>query len=57
MASSFIYDKYVTGKNFVGRKMDCTILSNLLEAGENVYIYMVYLSQERCLLSNSHCST
>lgn len=39
MASSFIYDKYVTGKNFIGRKTDCTILSNLLEAGENVYIY------------------
>lgn len=39
MASAFIYDKYVTGKNFVGRKMECTILSNLLEAGENVYIY------------------
>lgn len=39
MASAFIYDKYVTGKNFIGRKMDCTILSNLLEAGENVYLY------------------
>ena len=39
MTSAFIYDKYVTGKNFVGRKMECTILSNLLEAGENVYIY------------------
>lgn len=39
MASAFIYDKYVTGKNFVGRKMECTILSNLLEAGEHVYIY------------------
>lgn len=39
MASSFIYDRYVTGKNFVGRKMDCTILSNLLESGENVYLY------------------
>ena len=39
MASAFIYDKYVTGKNFIGRKMDCTILANLLEAGENVYLY------------------
>ena len=39
MASAFVYDKYVTGKNFIGRKMDCTILSNLLEAGENVYLY------------------
>ena len=39
MASSFIYDRYVTGKNFVGRRMDCMILSNLLESGENVYLY------------------
>lgn len=39
MASSFVYDKYVTGRNFVGRRMECTILSNLLDAGENVYIY------------------
>lgn len=39
MASAFIYDKYVTGKNFIGRKTDCTILANLLEAGENVYMY------------------
>ena len=39
MASAFVYDKYVTGKNFIGRKMDCTILANLLDAGENVYIY------------------
>ncbi len=39
MAGAFIYDKYVTGKNFIGRKMDCTILANLLDAGENVYIY------------------
>lgn len=39
MASAFIYDKYVTGRNFIGRRMDCTILSNLLEAGENVYMY------------------
>jgi hypothetical protein len=39
VASAFVYDKYVTGKNFVGRRMECTILSNLLEAGENVYIY------------------
>ena len=39
MASAFVYDKYVTGRNFIGRKMDSTILSNLLEAGENIYMY------------------
>ena len=39
MASPFVYDQFVTGKNFLGRKGDCTILSNLLDAGENSYIY------------------
>ena len=39
MDTPFVYDRYVTGKNFVGRKMDCTILSNLLEGGENVVMY------------------
>lgn len=36
---NFVYDNHVTGKNFVGRKTECTVLSNLLEAGENVCIY------------------
>lgn len=39
MDSPFVYDRFVTGKNFLGRKMDCTILSNLLAAGEQVMIY------------------
>ena len=39
MDTPFIYDNYVTGKNFVGRKMECTVLSNLLEAGEQVTLY------------------
>lgn len=39
MDKPFVYDKYVTGKSFVGRKMDCNILGNLLEAGENVVMY------------------
>lgn len=39
MDTPFIYDKYVTGRNFVGRKTECNILSNLLEAGEKVVIY------------------
>ena len=39
MDSHFIYDTHVTGKNFVGRKTECMVLSNLLEAGENVCIY------------------
>ena len=39
MDKPFVYDKYVTGKAFVGRKMDCNILGNLLEVGENVVMY------------------
>ena len=39
MDRPFAYDNYVTGKSFVGRKMDCTILGNLLQNGEHVVIY------------------
>lgn len=39
METPFVYDRYVTGKNFVGRKTECNILGNLLEAGEQVVIY------------------
>jgi len=37
--SPFIYNRYVTGKNNIGRKNDAIILANLLKAGENVAIY------------------
>lgn len=39
MDTPFIYDKYVTDRNFIGRKMERQILSNLVKAGENVTIY------------------
>ena len=39
MESPFIYNKYVTGKNFVGRKGDVTILSNLIAQHENIVLY------------------
>lgn len=39
MDSKFIYNKYVTGKNFIGRKNEAVILENLLCAGEHVAIY------------------
>lgn len=39
MDTPFVYDKYVTGKNFVGRKKECDILGNLLDAGEHVVLY------------------
>lgn len=41
MDTYFVYDSHVTGRNFVGRKTECTVLSNLLEAGENVCFYEV----------------
>lgn len=39
MDGAFIYNKYVTGKNFIGRKNDVTILSNFLSQGESVALY------------------
>lgn len=39
MDTPFVYDNYVTGKNFVGRKLECGVLSNLLEAGSQVTLY------------------
>ena len=39
MDTPFVYDNYVTGKNFVGRKLECTVLSNLLESGSQVTLY------------------
>ena len=39
MDTPFVYDSYVTGKNFVGRKMECNVLSNLLESGSQVTMY------------------
>jgi hypothetical protein len=39
MNTPFICDKYVTGKNFIGRTTDCNILGNLISQGENVVIY------------------
>ena len=38
MESNFPYDKYVTGKNFVGRRNDVTLLGNLLSQGEHVVL-------------------
>ena len=38
MDGPFIYDKFVTGKNFIGRKTECTILGNFISQGENAAI-------------------
>ena len=37
-----MYNKYVTGQRFIGRKEDCTILGNLLSQSENVVIWEPY---------------
>ncbi len=39
MDTPFVYDSYVTGKNFVGRKLECSALGNLLEAGSQISLY------------------
>ncbi len=39
MDTAFPFSQYVTGKNFVGRRSDVTLLGNLLSQGEHVTIY------------------
>lgn len=39
MDTTFVYDKYVTGRNNFGRRGGQTLLSNLLTQGENAVIY------------------
>ena len=38
MDTAFPYSQYVTGKNFVGRRSDVTLLGNLLSQGEHVLL-------------------
>lgn len=38
MDSPFIYDKYVTGKNFIGRKNDSQVMANLISQGEHIVL-------------------
>ena len=39
MDSTFTYNKYVTGKQFLGRSSELRVFANLLSQGENVVIY------------------
>lgn len=39
MNQTAVYNKYVTGKNFIGRRAECNGLANLLDKGEHVVIY------------------
>ena len=32
METPFVYDKYITGKYFLGRKKECSVMANLLAA-------------------------
>ena len=38
MDTNFPYSQYVTGRNFVGRRTDVTLLENLLNQGEHVLL-------------------
>lgn len=39
METPFVYDKYITGKYFLGRKKECSVMANLLAAREHVALY------------------
>lgn len=53
MDSPFIFHKHVTGKNFIGRKTDCNILSNLLDAGENILLFDIPKSGKRSVIQQT----
>lgn len=53
MDAPFVYDTHVTGRNFVGRKMECNVFANLLEAGENICIYEPPKSGKASLIQQS----
>lgn len=39
MEAAFVYDTFVTGKKFIGRKDDVRRMVNLIESGENIAVY------------------
>ena len=53
MDSHFIYNKYVTGKNFIGRRTQVQILTNLFGQGENVAIYEPHKSGKTSLIQQT----
>ena len=53
MDSPFLYNRYVTGQHFIGRKEDCTILGNLLSQGENVAIWETRGTGKRSLIQQT----
>ena len=53
METPFIYSTYVTGKNFIGRKVECNTMGNLLSRQENVVIYAPPKSGKRSLIQQT----
>ncbi len=53
MNSPFIYDKYVTGKDFIGRRPDCVQLAALIGAGSHVALYDVPRSGKTSLIQQT----
>lgn len=45
-----MYNRYVTGQHFIGRKEDCSILGNLLNQNENVVIWEPFGTGKKSLV-------
>ena len=50
MDSPFLYNRFVTGQHFIGRKEDCSILTNLLIQNENVVIWEPFGTGKKSLV-------
>ncbi len=50
MSTPFIYDRFVTSRNFIGRKNECFALTNLINSNENVVLYAPPKSGKRSLI-------
>ena len=50
MDSPFLYNRYVTGQHFIGRKEDCAILGNLLTQSENVVVWEPFGAGKKSLV-------
>ena len=57
MDTPFPYDKFVTGKNFIGRKSECTVLSNLIAQHAHVALYEPPKTGKTSLIQQSMQST
>jgi len=53
MEGPFPYSEYVSGKHFIGRKNDVTLLGNLLSQGEHVAIYEPHKSGKTSLVQQA----